>query len=164
MLIVEALATLEVADDGDHKLEVEIMLIRGGKFQVGTQDEPFTNNFELVLVGNHYTVDQPLPNGPNLGAKALGVFGFADLHGLDVGVSWTKLAATASAGDSSLELSEAVSWAEGSEIVISTTSYELHETERRVIDSVSGTTVTLTEPLEFTHISTVATLESSTGM
>ena len=159
MLIVEAMGTLEVPDDGDHKLEVEIMLLRGGKFQVGTQDEPFTNNFELVLVGNHYTVDQPLPNGPNLGAKALGVFGFADMHGLDVGVSWTKLAATASAGDTTLELTEAVTWPEGSEVVLSTTSYELHETERRVIASVSGTTITLTEPLQFTHVSTQATLE-----
>merc|ERR1712016_311814 len=128
-------------------------------FQCGTQDEPHNHTFTLLLNGDHYTEDQPLPNGPNLGAKALGVFGFADMHGKDVGVSWTKLAATASAGDTTLELSEAVTWPEGSEIVISTTSYELHETERRVIASVSGTTVTLTQPLTFTHVSTVATLE-----
>merc|ERR1711892_179231 len=135
---------------------------QGGKFQVGTQEEPFTHKFDLLLTGNHYTVDQPLPDGPNLGAKALGVFGFADMHGQDIGVAWTKLAATAAAGSTEIELSEAVTWAAGNEIVISTSSYELHETEKRTIASVSGTTVTLTEALEFEHLSTEATLSDGT--
>merc|ERR1719322_859785 len=135
-------------------------MIQGDTAQLvaGYEDAPYQNTFNLVLRGDHYTEDQPLPNGPNLGAKALGIFGFADMHGVDVGVSWTKLAATAAAGDTTLELSEAVTWAAGSEIVISTSSYELQETERKVIASVSGTTVTLTEPLEFAHTSTEATL------
>jgi len=149
---------LEVEDEADHVLDVEIMLIQGGKFQVGTQSEPHTHKFELVLTGNHYTEDQPLPDGPNLGAKALGVFGFADMHGQDIGTAWTKLASTAAAGDMSIELTEEVTWAAGSEIVISSTGYELHETERKTIASVSGTTITLTEALEFEHLSTEATL------
>ena len=153
---------LEIEDEADHVLDVEIMLIQGGKFQVGTQEEPFTHKFDLLLTGNHYTVDQPLPDGPNLGAKALGVFGFADMHGQDIGVAWTKLAATAAAGSTEIELSEAVTWAAGNEIVISTSSYELHETEKRTIASVSGTTVTLTEALEFEHLSTEATLSDGT--
>ena len=153
---------LEIEDEADHVLDVEIMLIQGGKFLVGTQDEPFTHNFELVLTGNHYTEDQPLPDGPNLGAKALGVFGFADMHGQDIGVAWTKMATTAAAGDTTIELSEAVTWAAGSEIVISTSSYELHETEKRTIASISGTTVTLTEALEFEHLSTEATISDGT--
>eukprot|EP00090_Calanus_glacialis_P017096 TRINITY_DN2671_c0_g1_i4.p1 TRINITY_DN2671_c0_g1~~TRINITY_DN2671_c0_g1_i4.p1 ORF type:complete len:4502 (+),score=1148.36 TRINITY_DN2671_c0_g1_i4:1085-13507(+) len=153
---------LEIEDEADHVLDVEIMLIQGGKFLVGTQDEPFTHKFELVLTGNHYTEDQPLPDGPNLGAKALGVFGFADMHGQDIGVAWTKMATTAAAGDTTIELSEAVTWAAGSEIVISTSSYELHETEKRTIASISGTTVTLTEALEFEHLSTEATISDGT--
>merc|ERR1739836_249226 len=107
------MAALEVEDTEDRTLDVEILLLRGGKLQAGTQQEPFTHNFNLVLSGNHYTEDQPLPNGPNLGAKALGVFGFADLHGVDVGKTWTKLATTASAGSNTLELVDAVTWAAG---------------------------------------------------
>jgi len=149
---------LEVEDEADHTLEVEIVLVQGGMFQCGTQDEPHNHTFTLLLSGDHYTEDQPLPDGPNLGAKALGVFGFADFHGQDVGVSWTKLAATSEAGSDSLELSEPVTWAAGSEVLISATGYELHETERRTIASVSGTTITLTEPLEFQHLGTEATL------
>merc|ERR1719211_782509 len=94
---------LEVEDEADHTLEVEIVLVQGGKFECGTQDAPHNHTFTLLLSGDHYTEDQPLPDGPNLGAKALGVFGFADFHGQDVGVSWTKLAATSEAGSDSLE-------------------------------------------------------------
>ena len=162
MIIVEAMGALEVDDTADRTLEVEILLLRGGKLQVGTEESPFTHNFNLVLAGDHYTEDQPLPNGPNLGAKALGVFGYADMHGTDVGTVWTKLEATAAAGDTSLELSEAVTWAEGSEVVITSTSYELLETERKTIKKIAGTTITLTEPLDFEHLGTTATLSDGT--
>ena len=162
MIIIESMAALEVDDSEDRRLETEILLIRGGKLQVGTVEEPFTNKFDLVLAGNHFTEDQPLPNGPNLGAKALGVFGFADIHGVDVGTSWTKLAATASAGDKSIELTEEVDWPVGSEIVISTTSFELHETERMTIKKVDGKTIKLTEELQFEHLGTEATLSDGT--
>merc|ERR1712123_331444 len=153
---------LEIDDSADRKLDVEILLIQGGMFQAGLPDAPYQHKFELVLRGDHFAEDQPLPDGPNLGAKALGVFGFADMHGIDIGVAWTKLAATAAAGSTEIELSEAVTWAAGNEIVISTSSYELHETEKRTIASVSGTTVTLTEALEFEHLSTEATLSDGT--
>ena len=154
---------LEIMDDADHTLEVEIVVVQGGKFECGTQETPHTNTFTLMLKGDHMTQDQPLPNGPNLGAKALGVFGFADFHGQDVGVSWTKLAATSAAGSDTLELSEAVTWAAGSEVLISATGYELHETERRTIASVDGTTITLTEALAFEHLGTEATLSDGTN-
>ena len=88
---------LEIEDEADHKLDVEIILVQGGMFQCGLPDAPFQHQFELTLRGNHFTEDQPLPNGPNLGAKALGVFGFADMHGIDVRQTWTKLAPSASA-------------------------------------------------------------------
>ena len=127
-------------------------------FQCGLPNAPYQHNFELVLRGDHFTEDQPLPNGPNLGAKALGVFGFADMHGIDVGQTWTKLSASSLAGSKKLKLVDAVTWQVGSEIVISTTSYELHETERRTIAAISGTTITLTEALEFDHLGTEATL------
>ena len=84
----------------DMQLSAEIILIQGDTAQLvaGTAEEPYQNNFELILRGNHTTPDQPLPNGPNLGAKALGVCGKLQMHGQDVGRTWTRLAATAAAG------------------------------------------------------------------
>ena len=154
---------VEIEDTADRLLEVEIIFVQGGSFVVGTPGTPFTHNFELRLNGNHRTEDQPMLDGANCGAKALCVYGtssrdtpipgYIDMHGVDVGKSWVKLGATANAGDSTLELTEAVTWAGGSEIVISSTSWEYKETERATIASVSGTTVTLTSPLQFKHTS-----------
>ena len=82
------------------------------------------------------------------------------MHGIDVGQTWTKLAASASAGSNEIELVDTVTWAVGSERVISTTSYELLETERRTIVSVTGKTVTLTEALLFDRLGTIAYLDT----
>ena len=91
---------LEIDDQMDMTLSAEIIMIQGDTAQLvaGFDDTPYTNNLEIILRGNHTTPDQPLPNGPNLGAKALGVFGKLQLHGLDVGRTWTRLAQTAAAG------------------------------------------------------------------
>ena len=77
---------LEIDDQMDMQLSAEIILIQGDTAQLvaGTAEEPYQNNFELILRGNHLTPDQPLPNGPNLGAKALGVCGKLQMHGQDV--------------------------------------------------------------------------------
>ena len=155
---------VEVEDTADRVMEVDIVFVQGGSFVVGSQETPFTHNFELKLTGNHYTEDQPMSDGPNCGAKALCVYGassrdvaipgYIDMHGVDVGKSWVKLAVTANAGDSNIELSEAVNWAAGAEIVISSTSWEYKETEKAVIDSVSGNMVNLRDPLQFKHSAT----------
>ena len=101
---------LEIDDQMDMTLSAEIIMIQGDLAQLvaGYADEPYQHNFELVLRGNHYTPDQPLPNGPNLGAKALGVFGKLQLHGLDVGTTWTRLAETAPAGSNTIVLADSV--------------------------------------------------------
>ena len=132
---------VEVEDTADRVMEVDIAFVQGGSFVVGSQETPFTHNFELKLTGNHYTEDQPMSDGPNCGAKALCVYGassrdvaipgYIDMHGVDVGKSWVKLVVTANAGDSNIELSEAVNWAAGAEIVISSTSWEYKETEKQ---------------------------------
>ena len=148
---------LEIDDQMDMQLSAEIILIQGDTAQLvaGTADEPYQNNFELILRGNHLTPDQPLPNGPNLGAKALGVCGKLQMHGQDVGRSWTRLAATAEAGSNTIVLSEAVDptyWKPGAELVIAPTAFDPSETEKVVIAAIDGNTITLTEDLVYEHL------------
>ena len=155
---------LEIEDNADHKLEVEILLVQGGRFQCGLPSAPHQHKFELVLRGDHMTQDQPLPDGPNLGAKALGVFGFADMVGKDVGQTWTKLAATAAAGTNPLQvpnvfssakdheiasdvevlsfsycfqLSSSVSWEVGSEVVVSSKLRTHYDNNDRILRQYS---------------------------
>jgi len=159
---------LEVEDTEDRVIESELVLIQGGSFIVGREDAPFTHKFDLILHGNHLTEDQPMYDAPNCGAKALCVYGtsardspipgFVDMHGIDVGKSWVKLGKTANVGDTSIELTEAVSWEANSEIVLSATSWEYKETEKAVIASVSGNIITLAQPLQFKHLSSSSSL------
>ena len=163
--------TLEVPDTEDRKLEVEIFLIIGGRFIVGDESTPFEHNFELHLHGNHTTTAQSMFNAPNLGAKALGVYGdsirtsvypgLLDLHGKDIGKSWVKLAATAKKGTSMITLSEDVTWKAGDNIVITATNYEPLETERRTIQSISGRDITLDTPLDYDHLSVTESLSDN---
>ena len=148
---------LEIDDQMDMTLSAEIILIQGDLAQLvaGTMDEPYQHNFELILRGNHYTEDQPLPNGPNLGAKALGVCGKLQMHGLDVGTTWSRLAADSPAGSNTLVLADAIDptfWKAGAEVIIAPTGFEPTEAERMTIASVDGNTITLTESLMYEHL------------
>jgi hypothetical protein len=155
---------LEIADEMDMTLSAEIIMIQGDTAQMvaGTADAPYQHNFDLILMGNHETPDQPLPNGPNLGAKALGVFGKLQLHGKDVGRTWTRLAQDAMAGDNTIVLSESVDptyWTAGAEIIIAPTGFEPMEKEKMTIASIDGNTITLNDTLQFTHLGTEYSLE-----
>ena len=52
----------------------------------------------------------------------LGVYGLLELHGVDVGLQWSKLNHTANVGDTGIVIAEPVTWGVGAEIVIATTT------------------------------------------
>ena len=162
---------IEVEDTEDRIIEAEIVLIQGGRLEVGTAETPFTHKFDLILAGDHLTKDQPMFDAPNCGAKSLCIYGYnakdvpisayLDMHGVDNGTPWVKLASTAEAGDTTLTLSEDVTWPAGGEIVVSSTSWEYKETERMTIASVAGSIVTLKEGLKFKHMSASSSLSDN---
>ncbi len=102
----------------------------------------------------------PLNHGPNVGSKAIGVFGSLEMHGLPRDVYWTRLNKTVEAGATVLELEHVVEgdWKEGDEIVIASTTFEARQAERMPIDSVSGNKVTLKTALMYKHTSHLETL------
>ncbi|XP_026156055.1 fibrocystin-L-like [Mastacembelus armatus] len=130
------------------------IFIQGGRLTAGSADRPFRGQLSINLRGTHNTPEWPLPIGPNQGSKVLGVFGTLQLYGQAHSVYHTKLAATADAGSSTLNLTQAVDWQVGDEVVISTTSYSAWETEKRQITNMSadGLVLTLNQPLTYTHI------------
>jgi hypothetical protein len=101
------------------------------------------------------SVNVLLPNNAgSLGPRVIGVLGGLDLHGIPHNVSWTRLATTASAGQTSITLTEAVDWIAGDEILLTTTDTNIEHFDRRTIASVSGggTVLTLTAALTYTHV------------
>ncbi|XP_058475058.1 PKHD1 like 1, tandem duplicate 1 [Solea solea] len=143
-----------VSDYNSVVINAVYISIQGGRVIAGEADTPFRGQLEIRLRGNHSTPDWPLPNGPNQGSKVLGVFGTLELYGQPHSVYHTKLGATATAGSTTLTLSQSVNWQAGDEIAVSTTSYNTFETEKRQISAVSddGLTLTLDSPLTHAHI------------
>ncbi|CBY36829.1 unnamed protein product, partial [Oikopleura dioica] len=148
------------------KLRAQYVLITDeGRFELGTEEEPFCLDengdrmtADIKLFGHSRSVKLPI-----YGAKVFAVrSGTLDLHGCPIGKSYSVLSKTAHAGDSELVLKDVVetaggaasNWQAGDEIAIATTGgrLSLKQTERKVIHSVSGNTVTLTTPLEHRHI------------
>ncbi|CAH1247131.1 PKHD1L1 [Branchiostoma lanceolatum] len=138
----------------DYTLQATHIFIQGGRLVVGWPDEPYLGNVLLSLLGDHSTPDMPLPSGPNVGAKAVGVFGGLDLFGNPRNPSWTELAQTANAGDNTITLQDPVDWQPGEEIVISPTGFSTWETETFTILGVSDDMMTLTldSNLQYRHI------------
>ncbi|XP_022097673.1 fibrocystin-L-like isoform X1 [Acanthaster planci] len=145
---------LEIEDSQDNKLEATYILIQGGRLVIGFSDSnPFQHEMKILLNGHHFTPDQPLPNGPNLGSKALGVFGGLDIHGKNRSIYWTQLSATVSPGDSTLTVKDETDWEVGDEIVVATTSYEAWQTETFKIEAVTdASTFQINGTFAFRHI------------
>ena len=121
------------------------IIVKGGRFEIGSETQPFTNRAVITLTG---------PDGENIegvGAKVLGVVGGTlELHG-ERRAGWARIAATAAAGTTQLVLDRAMPWRPGDRLAIASTDLDPLQAEEVVIASVSGTTVVLQTALKFTH-------------
>ncbi|XP_064635071.1 fibrocystin-L-like [Lineus longissimus] len=140
------------------ELNVELsathIFVSGGRLIAGfsTSGDHMQGQVTIKLMGDHKTEDMPLPAGPNMGAKALGIFGGLDLHGKPRSLVWTRLAVTANQGDSQIQIADAHDWQVGEDIVIAPTGFEASECETARITAVSGQTITLNMSLAHTHM------------
>ncbi|XP_066121905.1 fibrocystin-L [Saccopteryx bilineata] len=135
-------------------LNATYISLQGGRLIGGWEDNPFKGELQIVLRGNHSTLEWAFPGGPNQGSKVLGVFGELDLHGIPRSIYKTKLLETAEAGSKVLSLVDAVDWQEGEEVVITTTSYDVHQTETRSIVKIlhDHKILILNDTLSYTHL------------
>src|SRR5204862_2860050 len=72
------------------------------------------------------------------------------LHGTEKN-SWTKLAKTAAAGSTTIDVLNAGGWKKGQTIVLASTDFDPHQAERRNIAAISGNTITLDKKLDYMH-------------
>ena len=91
-----------------------------------------------------------MPNAPEIGTKAIVVFGGLDLHGEKRSVK-TKLGSDISPGDTSLTVLDIVDWRTGDQIVVAASGYMGGDSEVVTITSVSDRTLTVTEAFKHPH-------------
>ncbi|XP_045037491.2 fibrocystin-L [Desmodus rotundus] len=155
VLELEDTHNVETAESSYRRLVLNATYIsvQGGRLIAGWEDKPFKGELQIVLRGNHSTPEWAFPEGPNQGSKVLGVFGELDLHGIPRSIYKTKLSETAEAGSKVLSLMDAVDWQVGEEIVITTTSYDFHQTETRSIVKIlhDRKILILNASLSYTH-------------
>jgi cell surface hyaluronidase len=135
-----------VFDDRDLTLTADWIMVHG-RLEVGTAERPFSKKATITLTGTDKS-----GNVMGMGTKLLGVMGgTVDLHGEARGPSWTRLSRTATAGSTQIALDRAVDWRPGDRLVVTSTDYDPNQAEEVVVSAVSGSSVTLQQPLKFTH-------------
>ena len=139
-------------DNQDVSLQAQnIIITPNGLLQIGTEQNPFMHKATITMYGNVRSIELPV-----FGTKVTAVRnGTIEMHGKPVGVTWTKLSATANAGATSITVKDSISnWPIGGKIVIATTGDFLSqgESESRTITAINGNVITLDRPLDFTHL------------
>ena len=135
-------------DSQDINLDLQYILIRGGRLQIGTKSAPFIHKATITLHGNRSTIPLPVYGTKNIAVRG----GDVHLFGQPKYPTWTRLSATVDAGATSIYLRETpVNWNIGDEIVIAPGSYDFMEYEVRVIKSVVGNHISFDTPLRWHH-------------
>ncbi|MGH9608667.1 MAG: G8 domain-containing protein [Bryobacteraceae bacterium] len=130
---------LSFSDKADIGLTTESIVVHG-ELEIGTEAKPHTRKATITLTNN-------VP-GNDRGIMIAG--GTLNLHG-DRTNSWTKLAGTAKAGSTRIEVLNARGWRKGDVIVLASTDFDFKQTEKRTIAAIAGNVIALDQPLKYMH-------------
>ncbi len=137
---------LTFSNDTDLELTTEWIMLHG-ELAIGSEASPYTRKAIITLTDNVKGEDVMAGMGDR-GIMISG--GTLNLHG-DRTNTWTKLASTAKAGSTSIEVLNAAEWRVGDEIVLASTDYDPRQAERRTIAAISGNKLTLDQKLTYMH-------------
>src|SRR3569832_1616229 len=123
-----------------------------GELEIGTEAKPHTHKATIIFTDNIKCEDISGTGGTtdrvDRGIMIMG--GTLNLHG-DRTHTWTKLAETAAAGSTSIQVLDASGWRVGDEIVLASTDFDPRQAERRTVAAIWGNTITLDRKLDYMH-------------
>ena len=137
---------LAFADTRDIALATEWIYVPGGELDIGSEAHPYTHKATITLTDK--VPNEDINTMGDRGIMLLG--GTLSLHG-DRTNSWTKLASTAKAGSSKIEVLDASGWKKGDTIVLASTDFNPRQAEERTVTAVNGNGLTLDKPLTYMH-------------
>ena len=141
---------LSFADNRDLELTTEWIMVHG-ELEIGTEARPHTRLATITLTDNVRGEDFGGMGGNDRSDRGIMLMGGTlNLHGNRTN-SWTKLANTANAGSTSIQVLNAAGWRVGDEIVLASTDFDPRQAERRTISAISGNTITLDKKLDYMH-------------
>src|SRR5215203_2727899 len=137
---------LSFSNNADLELTTEWIMLHG-ELAIGTEAKPHTRKATITLTDNVKGEDVMVGMGDR-GIMIAG--GTLNLHGSTTN-TWSKLAATANAGVTSIQVLDAKGWKVGDEIVLASTDFDPRQAERRTISAISGNNITLDKKLDYMH-------------
>jgi cell migration-inducing and hyaluronan-binding protein len=137
---------LSFSNDADLGLTTEWITLTG-ELEIGTEARPHTADATITLTDNNPGEDLMAGMGDR-GIMISG--GTLNLHG-DTTHTWTKLAETAEAGSTRIDVLDASGWEVGDQIVLASTDFNPRQAETRFITAIRGDSITLDEPLDYMH-------------
>jgi hypothetical protein len=125
-------------------------MVNNGYFEMGTEEFPYTSKMLMTM---HAT--RSSPSFGIYGSKMIGCrFCILSMHGIPKTTTWTRLSETAPEGATTIKVQGEPDWEAGNKIVIAgTTWHNNYDHEEMEIATISGSTITLTEPLKYEHLS-----------
>jgi hypothetical protein len=136
---------LSFADSKDLELTSEWIMVFG-ELEIGTEARPHTRNATITLTDRHE--GEQLMGMGDRGIMLSG--GTLNLHGNRTN-AWTKLAQTAEAGATRIQVLDASEWQVGDRIVLASTDFDARQAETRTITRISSNQITLDTPLDYMH-------------
>src|SRR5688572_4834447 len=141
---------LSFANNRDVELTTEWIMVHG-ELEIGTEKAPHTRKATITFTNNVKDEDIGGMGGNDKVDRGIMLMGGTlNLHG-DRTNTWSKLASTANAGSTSIQVLNAAGWRVGDEIVLASTDYDPRQAERRTISAIRGNTITLDKKLDFMH-------------
>jgi hypothetical protein len=166
-IVVEG--SLIFAPDADltheRTFDAGYIIVKGGYLEIGTEEFPYDSKLTITMHGDEFT-----PTLPIYGNKVIAVReGRLEMHGVERSHAWTDLKSTASIGATSITLNDvstALDWQIGEEIVIASTDYIGRHAEQRTItgvaDADSNPVISFSTPLLYKHYAGVETYGDDT--
>src|SRR6187399_2450263 len=142
---------LSFANNKDVELTTEWVMLHG-ELEIGTEKAPHTRKATITFTNDVKDEDISGVGGTTdkVDRGIMLMSGTLNLHG-DRQNTWTKLANTANAGSTSIQVLNAAGWRVGDEIVLASTDFDPRQAERRTISAISGNTITLDKKLDYMH-------------
>lgn len=154
--------TLIVGKRQSLALTTDWLMVNNGRFQVGTEKNPYAGDFTLTLEGDNPDLDIERLGIRNNNAFLMvrGNNAVVEMHGISrEKKSWTQLGTTAEVGSTQITLKESVNWKVEDQIVLASTDFDFEQAEELTIIDISndGKTLTLDKPLEYKHFGELQT-------
>ncbi|MCC6310954.1 MAG: transmembrane domain-containing protein [Trueperaceae bacterium] len=152
----------------DLELAADHVMVHGS-LHIGSQTEPFLQRAVVTLTGSRR------PDDGCLGGSYLAVIGGSlELYGDPTGSSWTRLAATAAAGATSIAVDDAAGWQPGDRLAIASTDFYTDQSEggtrkdgqveERLVTAVDGNRLQLDSPLTYEHYGEAQEFAAAAGL